>query len=287
MARYRAGTASLLAQSIQMTRELEQRFGVDGESWEPATESELEADPAIPVRRECALLLRKARLHSDAVVRANAVSNLHSLAVQMRPVLECAGQVVFAIDNRFVAPRLTTDPEHALRTLDDRLSADYYDTIIRATKGKVGHVELLATIWESEREAAESMGMCAPERRRTRRLKQTDKATTLEGGEAWYAHLSNSFCHDDGDLRGSTWRGGVKSMNTWQDELYFAGFTDFLVEQVNRMNAYAALCPGAGSNGKRWIAATLARLIEGRKTAAGLRSAAVSTFIDVDASKED
>lgn len=193
VARYRAGTASLLAQSIQMTRELEQRFGVDGESWEPATESELEADPAIPVRLECALLLRKARLHSDAVLRANAAGNLHSLAVQMRPVLECAGQVVFAMDNRFVAPRLTTDPEHAVRTLDDRLSADYYYTIIRATKGKVGHDELLATISDSERTAAESMGMRAPERRRTRSLKQADKVASLNGGETWYAQLSKCF----------------------------------------------------------------------------------------------
>ena len=35
VARYRAGTASLLAQSILMTGELERRLGADGESWEP------------------------------------------------------------------------------------------------------------------------------------------------------------------------------------------------------------------------------------------------------------
>jgi len=284
---YRAGTADLLAQSIRMTRELERRIGVDGDSWEAATESDLDADPAIPLRVECALLLRKARLHSEAVLRANAANNLHSLAVQMRPVLECAGQVVFLIDNHFVAPRLTTEPEQAVRALGDRINADYYDTMIRATKGKVGHDELLATITEAERAAAESVGMRAPERRRGKSLKQAEKAATLEGGEGWYAHLSNCFCHDEGDLRGPTWRGGVTSMNTWQDELYFAGFMDYLVEQVNRMNACAALCPVAGGDGQRWIAVTLERLTEGRESTAGLRNAAVAAFVDVDARTAD
>ncbi|MCY3873795.1 MAG: hypothetical protein OXF88_05830 [Rhodobacteraceae bacterium] len=287
VARYRVGVASLLTQSIQMTGELEWRFSVDGELREVSSQSDLEADPAIPLRAECALLLRKARLHSDAVLRANAANNLHSLAVQMRPVLECAGQVVFILDNHFVAPRLKTDPEQAVRALGDRINADYFDTIIRATKGKVGHDELLATISESERAAAESVGMRAPERRRGRSLKQADKAASLKGGEGWYAHLSNCFCHEEGNLRGPTWRGGVKSMNTWQDEFYFAGFMDYLVEQVNTMNAYAALCPAAGGDGQKWIAATLERLNEGREIAAGLRNAAVSAFVDVNAQTAD
>ena len=76
-------------------------------------------------------------------------------------------------------------------------------------------------------------------------------------------------------------------MNTWRDELYFAGFMDFLVEQVNTMNAYAALCPAAGGDGQRWIAVTLERLNEGRKAASALRNAAVSTIVDVDAPRED
>ena len=285
--RYRAGTADLLAQSIVTTRVLERRLGVNGDLREPTAQSDLESEPAAALRAGCALLLRKARVHSDAALRANAANNLHSLAVQMRPVLECAGQVVFVIDNHFVAPRLTGNPGHAVRALDDRLSADFYDTMIRATKGKVSHEELLPTISESERAAAESVGIRAPERARGRSLKQADKAATLNGGEAWYAHLSKSFCHGEGDLRGPTWRGGVKSMNTWRDELAFAGFMDFLVEQLNTMNAYAALCPAAGGDGQEWIAATLERLIEGRKTAAGLRNAAVSTFVDVNAPMDD
>ena len=45
--------------------------------------------------------------------------------------------------------------------MEDRISADYYGTLIRATKGKMGHDELLATISEAERAAAETWG-CAP-----------------------------------------------------------------------------------------------------------------------------
>ena len=251
VARYRGGTASQLAQSVLMTGELERRLGVDDELRETSTQSDLETDPAAPLRAECALLLRKARLHSDAVLRANAAGNLHSLAVQMRPVLECAGQVVFICHNHFVAPRLATDPGRAVRALDDRISADFYGTMIRATKGKMGHEQLLAILSDAEGGAAESLGMRAPERRRRKSLKQEDKASTLVGGEAWYAHLSKRFCHGEGDLRGAPWRGGVKSMNTWRDELAFAGFMDCLVEQVNTMNAHAALCPAAGGRRTR------------------------------------
>ena len=38
-------------------------------------------------------LAAKARLHVIACLRANNINNLHSLAVQMRPMLECAGQI--------------------------------------------------------------------------------------------------------------------------------------------------------------------------------------------------
>ena len=99
IARYRAGTAGLLAQSISTTRDLERSLDVNVGTPEFAVRSDLEGDPAAPFRYECALLLRKARLHSDAAQRANATNNLHSLAVQMRPILECAGQVVFILDH--------------------------------------------------------------------------------------------------------------------------------------------------------------------------------------------
>ena len=48
----------------------------------------------VHVRNECGLLLRKAQFHMIAVLRANKSSNLHSMAIHMRVVLECAAQVV-------------------------------------------------------------------------------------------------------------------------------------------------------------------------------------------------
>ena len=61
--------------------------------WREATARiDVDADPTATLRIVGALLLCKARIHTVAVLRANETSNLHSLAVQMRPVLECAGQ---------------------------------------------------------------------------------------------------------------------------------------------------------------------------------------------------
>lgn len=288
IARYRAGTAGLLARSIATTHDLEQWLGADGGAAAFAAQADFDDDPITPFRYQCVLLLRKARIHSHAAQRADAAGNLHSLAVQMRPVLECAGQLVFTFHHLIIAPGRTPDPQRAEAELAGRINADYYDTIIRATKGRMGHEELLATISGAEEAAAKSVGADVPPRRRAQRLQQTDKAATLEGGEAWYAHLSKRFCHGETDLSGPTWRGGVRSMNTGQDQLAFAGFLDFLVHQVNTMNAYAALCPAAdGDDRQPWIEATLALLSEGRETSASLRASAVSAIFDGDRPAKD
>ena len=92
---YRADMASLLEKSVATTRELERWLDVTGGLREAMAQFDLASDPTATYRIMCALLLRKARLHAAAVIRANETNNVHSLAVQMRPVLECAGQVVF------------------------------------------------------------------------------------------------------------------------------------------------------------------------------------------------
>ena len=106
VAQYRAGVANLLAKSVAMTGRLERRL---------AAQLDLDADPTAHGRIMYALLLRKARLHTVAVLRANETNNVHSLAAQMRPVLECAGQVVFYFHNLIIAP----DREHALNVAGD------------------------------------------------------------------------------------------------------------------------------------------------------------------------
>lgn len=91
IAHYRAETARLLERAVARTREFERWLDVTG-GWVEATEKiDLDADPTATFRIMSALLLRKARLHTVAVLRANETNNLHSLAVQIRPVLECAG----------------------------------------------------------------------------------------------------------------------------------------------------------------------------------------------------
>ena len=112
--------AELLAKAVDVTRKLERRLDVTG-GWPEATARiDLDADPAAVVRIMGALLLRKARVHTIAVLRANESSNLHSLAVQMRPVLECAGQVVFFFHNMMIAPDLLMAPERAAEVVGNR-----------------------------------------------------------------------------------------------------------------------------------------------------------------------
>ena len=147
---YRAVIADLLAESVAMTRKLERWLDVTGGLREAAERTDLAADPTAMLRIMCALLLRKARLHSVAVRRANETSNVHSLAVQMRPVLECAGQVVFVFHNLIIAPDLTMARERAASVVGDYWNADYYRTILRITKGNVGHEELLEQIVKRE-----------------------------------------------------------------------------------------------------------------------------------------
>ena len=82
VARSRAGMAELVTQAVATTRKLERRLDATGGWPEASARIDFDADPAAAVRLMGALLLRKARIHTDAVLRANETNNLHSLAVQ-------------------------------------------------------------------------------------------------------------------------------------------------------------------------------------------------------------
>ncbi|MDE0528101.1 MAG: hypothetical protein OXH85_05375 [Truepera sp.] len=286
VARYRAEMANLLEKSIATTCELERWLDVTGSLREVMVQFDLASDPTGTIRIMCALLLRKARLHTDAVLRANETNNVHSLAVQMRPVLECAGQVVFIFHNLMIAPDLTIARERAADLVGGYLNADYYRTIIGATKGKVGHKALLEKIAEAEEAAAASFGMPTPQRK-GKSLKQADKVATLVEGNSWYDYLSEYFCHGRADWRGHSWRGGVVSVDMVQDEFTFAGLMDYLVKQVAFMNAYAALCPIVGDDGRGWVEATLEQLRDARETSMAVRDAAVAALSNADTAAED
>ena len=262
--RYRDGTASLLAESVEATGEIERWLdsGLDDGEAEPLLQAwvskpteELssamavpEDDPARVYRIICALLLRKAQIHGRAVLRANKTNNVHSLAVQMRPVLECAGQVVRIFHHLIIAPDLLMEPERAAEMLGSYINADYYRTVIGVTKGKVGHEELLQNIFEAETKAAEMEGFAIPnpEGRKGKSLKQADKVAMLQGGPGWYSHLSKYFCHGEANWRGPSWQGGVVSMDTIH-ELTCADMMGYLAMQVSTMNSYAFLCPVNGN----------------------------------------
>ena len=290
VARHRAGTASLLAKTIEATGEIERWLDIKVESgearspteaWLGKTQEDLasanslpESDPASVGRFISSLLLRKARIHTLAVLRANETNNVHSLAVQARPVLECAGQVVLIFHHLIIAPDVQMEPERAIDKVTSHLDADYYQTLIRATKGNVGHEELLQKITEAAEAAAKSFGMPIPQRRRGKRLRQADKVAMLVRGKNWYDYLSKYFCHGDANWTGHSWQGGVSSLDLTH-ELTCVGLMSYLVDQVALMNAYASLCPVAGDPAGGRVDAALARLCKVRADSATLWNAAL------------
>ena len=230
VARCRPGMAELLTKAVAMTRKLERWLDVTGGWPEASARIDLDADPAAAVRIMGALLLRKARIHTVAVLRANETSNLHSLAVQMRPVLECAGQVVFFFRNTMIAPDLLMSRERAAEVVGTRLNADHFQTLRRRTKGRVSPEELREVEAHAQEAAASSVGATKPKRRKERRFNQADKVAPLAKGREWYDYLSEHFNHGRvADWRGLSWRGGVISIATVEDEFAFLGLMSYLV----------------------------------------------------------
>ena len=227
MTRYRSGIATLLAIQVRDTHKIEQKLGivVGDDASERAV---IEDMPFGPFRLHCALLLHKANMHMAAVRCANDSNNLHSLAVQMRPVFECAGQVVLVTHN------LLIEPEH-VGEVNEYVDRSYLGTMVRATKGQMNHEQLLAHISDIRKDFGEE-----PLSQKSR-FRHEEKVAPLHGGKEWYDRLSTYFCHGEGDWWGYLWQGSTISTNTVQDEFVFAGFMDYLVEQAAVMNSYAAL----------------------------------------------
>ena len=227
VARYRSGMTQLLASQVKEVKEIEKKLGVvvgDDSSERVALE-----DPFGGIfQLHCALLLHKANIHMVAVLGANESNNLHSLAVQMRPILECAGQVKLVIHNAFIEPDRVDE-------VVQYWERDYLGTLVRAMKGKVSHQEILADLAEIHKAFHEEPLS------RTRSLSIEERVRPLVLGKNWSDLLSESFTHGRVDWKAGSWRGGVSSNNTIQDSYAFASFMDYLVLQVGVMNAYAAL----------------------------------------------
>ena len=178
------------------------------------------------IRNECGLLLRKAQLHLIAVLQANSRNNLHSMAVHMRVVLECAMQVV---------GKANAAADGSPKAFAQVLNATEYDftyAMARLSRGSITKKDTQETI----NDAREAIG----ERRKKtpKRLTLSDRAEALIHGSEWYEHLSKSFAHTEATaLAGISYSGGVVSIDTELDELAFATLLDYLGEQVIRMLA--------------------------------------------------
>ena len=272
--RYRVGVTSLLAKLVEVVGETERWLDVDVEGDEDSARAICEDDPTGVYRLMCAALLRKAQIHMIAMLHANETRNVHSLAVQMRPVLECTGQVVFVFHN------LLIEREQGVSVVLGYMNADYYRTMIGLSKGEVSHEQLLAHILKLNEMSEEKLGTGGS-------LRQADKVALLEGGKKWYDYLSKRFCHGEADLRGLSWQGGVSSKDTVQDEYTFAGLMDYLVNQVVSMNSYAALFSVAGDMAHERVEAALAQVQEVRATTKELRNAAVLAFMNPSEERQD
>ena len=218
----------------------------------PIEKAEFDGDPAIAFRRMSYLLIAKARLHVFAALRANKEGNIHSVAVQMRPALECAGQVVSMFKDLF-----GKEPG-AENRISRYVNADYYQTVIRLSRGQIDHNEILKQI-----NTAIPMGTGPV--RKTRSLGESEKVKDLEFGENWCGHLSDCFFHGDlPELKNHSLFGGVGSCNTMNDEYGFAALLDYMAHQAMVMVMYAAICPDDGVDDDRRFEKA-AKLLEQKK----------------------
>ena len=83
---YRVGIANLLSNLVEASGEIERRLDIEvddsaGLSKPEAWQIEFRNDPVSTYRLICVQLLRKARIHAVACIRANENCNVHSLAV--------------------------------------------------------------------------------------------------------------------------------------------------------------------------------------------------------------
>ena len=263
VARYRHSMDGFLRVSLALMGEVLSQVDLSNDL-QTTDKLAFEEEPLRVFRVTSHLLTKKARLHVIAVLSANDAHNIHSLAVQMRTALECAGQMVFILDE------LTNSSPGAGNKLDQYLDADYYQTMKRQAKGDIDHNSLLEAIndaYSTRRETLQKVG----------HLAASDTVSKLEYGRGWYAHLSKCFYHSNlPALEGISYFGGVKSFNTMEDEYAFATLLDYLASQVILMIMAAALCQEATSHRDMLFDNATNLLNEKRKKAESYRETLMS-----------
>ncbi len=232
---YRECMAGLLRQSLALMAEVFEPVDLTVHM-ESTIGQRPDDDPVLPIRLLSQLLVKKARLHVYAAWCANDSDNLHSLGVQMRPALECAGQVVS------VTQQLFSKKPSVHGKLVQYLDADYFHTLRRITKGQLDTASLKAAIAN-----AHPIGETPP--RKAGKLGASDTVKSLEFGPRWYAHLSDSFHYPDLDaLQGFSFCGGVTKRQPHEYESAYAFLLDYLAHQVLVMIMYAGLLSESASS---------------------------------------
>ena len=233
VSKYRESMAGCLQASLAGINDFLSTVDLDG-IFVPIGQGAFDDDPAIPFRRMSYLLIAKARLHVFAAILGNKSDNIHSLAVQMRTAMECAGQVVSMFKDVYgKAPG-------AENRISRYINADYYQTAIRLSRGQIDRSEILKQINAAVPTQPEPV-------RKIKSFKESEKVRDLEFGGNWYGHLSDCFFHSDlPALKNHSYFGGISSRNTMFDEYGFAALLDYLAHQTMVMVMYAAVCPDDG-----------------------------------------
>lgn len=172
---------------------------------------------AVGIRNQCGLWLRKAQLHTHAVLLANQSNNLHSMAVQSRVLLECAAPVLSMAN---------AAAKGSAREVKRIMNAVEYETItaMRAVARDSLDPDTLQALVVDARKSVGDLGTRPP-----KRVTIADRLESITTGYEWYDFLSERFYHSDADtLMGWSRAGGVRQPEGNADEFSFGFFLDYL-----------------------------------------------------------
>lgn len=199
-----------------------------------------ENGPEVTVRSLNGLLLHKARLHLVAALRAYEKGNLHSMAVHLRVVMECAGQVVSE------AWALCEESPKGLERFLNTHEGDFRRAMLSSSRGQVSRQQISEIITS----AREGIGLY--DGKQPTSTKRTENVSYLNGGEEWYRFLSGHFLHPNLEvLSGPAHIGGVTAVNVELSRMT----SEILLERLTRwlldmLLANGLLTSAAGGGGQ-------------------------------------
>ena len=245
---YRGEMADALRTSLAFVERYLSLWGID-DRFDASTGMRDNIDLSRGMRAIVGALAANTRLHAIACLRANDMNNLHSLAVQMRPALECAGQIRIYMESVL---------EKRVDVLDRYFNSTYFQLVKHDSGGSVADKTILADIARAD---PTGQGRA----RKDRPYRMTDTVASLQHGREWYSHLSDCFYHSDIEhLDGPLYYGGVHCQNSVHDIAAFAHFLDYLGEQVALVTMSMALCVGPTSENQEAFDESVALVRERR-----------------------